>query len=75
MIVAENGKVVMDTIRRIVAKMSETERVLLAARTARVSVDERNIVIVVFLGAALSIVTRLAIAFLVQRWPTRQTQA
>ena len=75
MIVAENGKVVMDTIRRIVAKMRETERVLLAARTARVSVDERNIVIVVFLGAALSIVTRLAIAFLVQRWPTRQTQA
>jgi methyl-accepting chemotaxis protein len=68
MIIAHNGKLVMDAIRRIVAEMSATERALLEARTARVSGDERNIVIVAFIAAVLSIITRFAIAFFVQRW-------
>lgn len=74
MIIAHNGKLVMDAIRRIVAEMSATERALLEARTARVSGDERNIVIVAFIGAVLSILTRFAIAFFVQRWQARQAQ-
>jgi hypothetical protein len=64
----------MDAIRRVVAEMSATEQALLEARTARVSGDERNIVIVAFIGAVLSIITRFAIAFFVQRWQTRQAQ-
>ncbi|MDQ6733555.1 MAG: CHASE3 domain-containing protein [Nitrospirota bacterium] len=73
-IIANDGKIVMDAIRRIVAQMSATERALLEARTARVSVDERNIIIVAILGGALSIVTRLFIAFLLSRWQRRQAE-
>ena len=75
MIIANNGKIVMDAIRRIVAQMSATERTLLETRTARVAGDERNIVIVAFIGATLSIITRLAIAFFVQRWQAGRAHA
>ena len=74
-IIANDGKIVMDAIRRIVAQMSATERALLDARTARVAVDERNIVIVALFGAVLSIATRLLITFLLSRWQRRQAES
>jgi CHASE3 domain sensor protein len=66
-IVQAAGKATMDHIRAIVAEMIATEKDLLADRTSRVTYHERNILLIIFFGAGVSIVTRIVVALVVYR--------
>jgi CHASE3 domain sensor protein len=74
-IVQADGKATMDRIRAIVAEMIATEKDLLADRTSRVTYHERNILLIIFFGAGVSIVTRIVVALVVYRRRARQETA
>jgi CHASE3 domain sensor protein len=74
-IVQADGKATMDRIRAIVAQMISTEQELLANRTGRVARDERNVLLIAVLAAAASMVTRIAVEFMVHRRRARHETA
>jgi CHASE3 domain sensor protein len=65
--VRADGKATMDRIRAIVAQMISTEQELLSNRTGRVARDGRNVLLIAVLAAAASMVTRIAVEFMVHR--------